>query len=187
MDVVLETLLKKKRGGSDYVLLALLAAAGVVLSIFLILMILYATAMLGEFGQIAGSVGMLFVAAVWWGIYILYNSRSIEYEYTVINSSLDIDKIMAKKRRKNMLSIDIKNAKLMACVNDEENNGIYKDIDKSVKILDLSAGNANMYTYFIDCEVDDKRCIVLFQPTSKMVEGLWRFNPKAVKKFDGNI
>ena len=60
----------------------------------------------------------------------------------------------------------------------------FNKTDKSVKVLDLSAKNPNLYTYFIDYTADGKRQIVLFQPTSKMVESLWKFNPRAVKKYN---
>lgn len=184
MDVVLETLLKKKRGKSDFILLACMIVLGIAVSALLFVLLFFVTLALGELGQIAGGIGMLLIAGVWYAIYKIYNSRSIEYEYSVVNNEIDIDKVMAKKSRKHMVTVDIRNAEIMACVDDEENNGVYKNLDKSVKVLDLSAGNENMYTYFIDCTVDDKRCVVLFQPTSKMVEGLWRFNPKAVKKYN---
>ena len=82
------------------------------------------------------------------------------------------------------LPIDIKDATIMACVDDDENNSVYKNIDKSVNVLDLSAKNPNLYTYFVDYTADGNRQIVLFQPTSKMVEALWKFNPRAVKKYN---
>ena len=44
-------------------------------------------------------------------IYICWyvvTGRNIEYEYTVTNNNLQLDKIMNKSRRKEILSIDIK-------------------------------------------------------------------------------
>lgn len=184
MDIFIEELVKKRKTGKDYAILAVLIFGGVIMSILLLVAILFGSMMLGEWGQITGSIGMLLVAAVWYAVYIINNSRSVEYEYIVINSSLDIDKVMAKKRRKNVLELDIKDASVMACIDDEENNAVYKNIDRSVTVLDLSAKNPNLYTYFIDYTTDGNRQIVLFQPTSKMVEALWKFNPRAVKKYN---
>ncbi len=184
MDVFIEELVKKRKDGKDYAILALLIFGGLIMSVLLLLAILFGSMVLGELGQIAGSVGMLLVAAVWYGVYFINNSRSIEYEYIVINNNLDIDKIMAKKRRTKMIELDIKDASIMACIDDNENNDVYKNIDKSVKVLDFGAKNPNLYTYFIDYTTDGKRQIVLFQPTSKIVEALWKFNPRAVKKYN---
>ena len=184
MDVFLEKLVKKRRDGKDYTILIALILVGLAVTVFFLFVILCLFAILGAFGQIAGSLGMLLIAGVWYGIYFIYNSRSVEYEYIVINNNLDIDMVMAKKRRKSIVSIDIKEAEIMACIDDEDNNYIYKNINKGVRVLDLSANNPNMYTYFIDYTVEGNRKIVLFQPTTKMVEALWRFNPKAVKKYN---
>ncbi|MBQ3124763.1 MAG: hypothetical protein IJC09_05015 [Clostridia bacterium] len=184
MDIFIEELVKKRRESKDYAVLAVLILGGLIISVALILLMLYATLALGELSQIAGSIGMLLIAAAWYAVFYIYNSSSIEYEYIVVNNNLDIDKIMAKKRRKNVIELDIKNATVMACIDDEENNFVYKNINSSVKVLDLSAKNPNLYTYFIDYSTDGKREIILFQPTSKMVEALWKFNPKAVKKYN---
>lgn len=184
MDVFIEELVKKKREGKDYILLTFMVLGGLIISVLLFALMLYATMFFGGMSQIAGSIGMLFVAGVWYAVYLIYDSRSVEYEYIVVNNNLDIDKVMAKKRRKNMLEFDIKDATLMACVDDDENNYTYKKIDNSTKILDLSAKNPNLYTYFIEYSSDGKKQMILFQPTSKMVEALWKFNPKAVKKYN---
>lgn len=184
MDVFIEELVKKRREGKDYAVLAVLILGGLVISAALMLAILYSTLVFGQMAQLAGSIGMLLIAAAWYAVYMIFNSTSVEYEYIIVNSNLDIDKIMAKKRRKNVLELDIKDASIMACVDDNDNNYVYKNIDNTVKVLDLSAKNPNLYTYFIDCSTDGKRQIVLFQPTSKMVEALWKFNPKAVKKYN---
>lgn len=185
MDIFIEELVKKKREGKDYAILALLILVGLVISVlFLLFVIPYAILFLGGFSQIAGSIGMLLVAGVWYAVYLIYNSRSVEYEYIVVNNNLDVDKVMAKKRRKKILELDIKDATVMACVDDAENNYAYKNINNSIKVIDLSAKNPNLYTYFIEYISNGKKQIVLFQPTSKMVEALWKFNPKAVKKYN---
>lgn len=184
MDVYMEELVKKKKTGKDYLITVGLVVLAIVLSFVLFFVIMLLSASMPQIGQIAGSIGMLLIAGVWYGAYFLNNSLSIEYEYIVINSSLDIDKIMAKKRRKRMVSLDIKDVALMACIDDNENNHIYKHRDAGVKVVNLSANNNNMNTYFIDHTVDGRRQLVLFQPTSKMVEELYKFNPRIVKKYN---
>ena len=81
-----------------------------------------------------------------------------------------------------MIELDIKNITIMASINDDANNSVYRNLDKSIKVIDLSANSKNLDTYFIYCTKEDKRCVILFQPTLKMVEALWQYNPRAVKK-----
>ncbi len=181
-DVYIEELIKRNSDWKDYLTIALLSIVGAVLSVFILILMFTFSPMLGAFSQMSGSVAMLLIAGVWFFIYRYVCSRSIEYEYIVINSSLDVDKVMAKKRRKRMLEIDIKNATVMASINDAENNAPYKNFNG--KPIDLSAKSKNLDTYFIECSVDGKRQIVLFQPTSKMVDALWRYNPNVVKKYN---
>ena len=82
-----------------------------------------------------------------------------------------------------MLELDIKDASIMACIDDELNNAVYKNLN-GTKIHDYSAKSKNLNTYFIEYSADGGREIVLFQPTSKMVDALWQFNPRAVKKYE---
>ena len=42
------------------------------------------------------------------GIYWFLSGTSIEYEYIVTNGCLDIDKIIAQRKRVNLLSVDVK-------------------------------------------------------------------------------
>ena len=185
MDFYIEELVKKNKEAKDYVLTALMIFLGIIISIVFFFALLLFAPSFGAFSQIVGTIGLLIIAGIWYLIYLLNDSRSVEYEYIVINSSLDIDKIMAKKRRKKMLEMDIKDATIMACIDDSENNAVYKNIDNSVKVQDYSAKSKNLNTYFIEYSADGKREIVLFQPTSKMVDALWQFNPRAVKKYEG--
>ncbi len=182
MDTYIEELVKKNKEPKDYLLSVMLVLGGVCMTAFLLVLSLFASQFLGAFSQMSGTVGLLLIAGLWYLIYILHNSRSIEYEYIVINSSLDIDKIMAKKRRKKMLELDIKDATLMASVDDDMHNSVLNNPDNSIKVIDLSAKSKNLDTYFIDYSDGGKRQIVVFQPTSKMVEALWQYNPRAVKK-----
>lgn len=187
MDIFMEQLVPKKKDLKDKCLIALIIVAAIVLTI--VLGIITMSLSFQPQGQqpspvtsMASSFGLLFIAGVWYGAYYLINSLSVEFEYIVTNSEIDIDKIMSKKRRKRLVTIDIKNASLMARTDDENNNSVYKNIPSDVKVLNFSAMSENGYTYFIDCTIDEKRTIVLWQPTSKIVDSLWKFNPKAVKK-----
>lgn len=175
-DVYIEELVSRKKTRNDHIVSALCIFGGAVLSLLLLLLVLI-------FGTIVAGFAPLLLAAIWYGAYHLLSARNIEYEYSVVNNYLDIDKITAKKKRKRIASIDIKNASLMARVNDSEANSIYLNPPSTVKVLDYSAMSENIEAYFIDCVIDSNRTIVVFQPSERIVETLWKFNPKAVKKY----
>lgn len=183
MDVFIEELVRKKRDRKDLVKAVGLACAAALVSIVLFNTMLILTSLYIQFSGLFGSVFTLLIAGVWFMAYKIYNSFSVEYEYIVINSSLDVDKIMAKRSRKRMTSIDIKNAELMACVDDNENNSSYKHRNANVKIRDYSAGNEYLDTYFIEYNAEGQRQMLIFQPTQRIIDALWKFNPKAVKKY----
>ena len=184
MDVYIEELMPKGKDRSDWQFLIGITVSGILVTGLIIwLMAFMVFVVRNTFTQIILTFGPLAIAAVWYGVYRLCNSRSVEYEYIVINNNLDIDKIMAKKTRKRLISVDIKNATLMAKLDDTEVNGYLTSLPSKVRIYNYSALNKNMESYFIDCVTEGQRCIIIFQPTAKMVEALWKFNPKAVKKY----
>ena len=188
-DIFLEHLVPRKKTTGDKVKIGLIIFGGTIFSIVMLLVLLaYKVIAISNgqqgSGQIIVPFGFLLIAFAWYGIYLLLNTFNVEYEYVVVNNELDIDKVMSKKGRKHLASVDIKNATLMARIDDDENNSIYKNPPEGVKILNYSAMSNSGFTYFIDCSVEEERQIILWQPTSKMVDALWKFNPRAVKKYD---
>ena len=188
-DIFLEHLVQKKKTSVDNIRTICIITGGVVISLgMLALIFVLAMAFSSPDGsgggarQIVFTVGLLLIAAVWYLIIYLLNSFKVEYEYIVTNNELDIDKVLAKKGRKHLVTVDIHNAELMARIDDPEFNSVYKNPPEGVKVLNYSAMSDTGFTYFIDCTVDEKHAIVLFQPTQKMVEALWRYNPRAVKR-----
>ncbi len=184
MDVFIEELVEKKKEKKDHVIAVLLALGAVMLSFIVLALVIILPTVSMALGHVIAMFWPLLVILIWYYAYKFYSKLSIEYEYSVINSNLDIDKIMSKKSRTRVLSLDIKDASYMACIDDDENNDLYVNPPQGIKILNYSAMSENGYTYFIDCSVGGKRTIVLFQPSSKMVEALWKYNPKAIKKYN---
>ncbi|MCH5212166.1 MAG: hypothetical protein J1G06_04055 [Oscillospiraceae bacterium] len=189
-DIFLEQLVPRKKTTGDKVKIGLIIFGGTIFSIFMLLVlfaykvITFDNEQMRNSGQFVVPFGFLLIAFAWYGIYLLINTFNVEYEYVIVNNDLDIDKVMSKKGRKHLVSVDIKNATLMARIDDEENNSIYKNPPEGVKILNYSAMSNSGFTYFIDCSVEDERKIILWQPTQKMVEALWKYNPRAVKKYN---
>lgn len=181
MDTYIEELVQKKKEAKEYAITALLILGGIILTMFFVMLMLALPLVIeGAFVQMITMLCPILILALWYGVYILNTKLSIEYEYILINSSFDVDKIMSKKGRKRVVSIDIKDATLIASTDDNMNNHIYKN-PSGVKIINCSALSETLNTYFIDCTVEGERSLILIQPTSKMIEAFSKFNPRAVK------
>lgn len=92
MDIFIEQLVKRKKGSKD-----ILIWVGVLLGIAIILFLVFAMAPVLLLPVLIG----LIAAA-----YFILSSRNIEYEYSVTNSDITIDKIINRRKRKNVLSVD---------------------------------------------------------------------------------
>lgn len=185
MDVYMEELVKKRKEKPDYIKTALLIFGGLIATVVIVIgMLILSVLFQNMIIQLFSSLFPVFLLGLWYLIYRLNNKLSVEYEYTLINSSFDIDKIMSKKSRKRVASIDIKDASLIACIDDNENNYAYKNPKNGVNIINCSGMDEMRDTYFIECMISGQKSLVLIQPTSKMIEAFFRFNPKTVKIYN---
>lgn len=96
-DTFAEQLVKKSQNSSDSMKKTLLlAGGGVVVALLILLSFLI-------------PLVLILAAGAVYAIYILLTQLNIEYEYTITNGTLDIDKIIAKRKRVSMISVDVKN------------------------------------------------------------------------------
>lgn len=183
-DIYLEYMVKKKKTAAQTALTALVCVLGVVLSFALLVFTFMISVSMQQagtaIGQIASFIGLLLIAAVWYCVYLLITMQNIEYEYILTNSELDIDKVMSKKGRKHIISIDFKNIVVCAPVEDNEHNNDYRNI-KADKVYNVVGDASRGSIYFVDVMGDNgTRTRILFQPTSKMITSANKFNPRNI-------
>ena len=177
MDIFIEYMIKKQRDVKDNLVVAGTVVLALILTVVLFVLMM---AMVSSGVNIASSIGLLLIAGVWYGAYILKNSRSIEYEYILTNNYFDVDKIMAKKGRKRLLSIDFSEASTVANIKDNDHNHAYKNNNGAGKVMDLTGNKLIGDVYYIDTQVEGERKLILFQPTSKMLDSIRKSNPRNV-------
>ena len=98
MDTYCEYIVKKKNGGKELALRALIVLGAVAL--FVVFMLL---------GGVVRSFSMITTLLAFgslYGGYLLITNMNVEYEYIVTNGEMDIDKIIARRRRKRMLTVN---------------------------------------------------------------------------------
>lgn len=168
MDIFCEYIVRHKKSIKDYLIMAGVDVAAVILVFAVLLFYRY------TFG-----FGFFIIAAIIYGAYILIRSRFIEYEYALTNNELDIDKIMAKKKRKHILTVDFKQVVICAAVNDDNFSSEYNNTASLSKTYDFS-GICEYDVYFADFNTGDGRIRILFNPNDKMKDSLRIVNPRSV-------
>lgn len=170
MEVFIETLVKRQQTGKDFALKLLITFAAALLSVvgFMLLLSVQFLAFLA----ILAPIGLIY------GAWVLIRNFSVEYEYILTNSDLDVDKIIAQSRRKRLTTVDLKGIELMAPVNEdsrrEYDNPAYKKINAS------SGDTAS--TYFIRFPAKDGMTVLFFNPDDRIVKGARQFAPSKVKE-----
>lgn len=164
MDIFCEHLVKRKKNKVDYILETILILVAIYISFIVF-------AMMSFFK----SFTLLVIAVIWYGVVYLIRRKNIEYEYTLTNNILDIDRIFAKKTRKRITCIDVAKVDYIRPV---ENS----DYEKNPELSDHSLCECKNYgnTYIIVFARGDKIHRVFFTPSDVMKIKLKEINPSHV-------
>lgn len=170
MDIFYEYIVKRKMDAKDYLFIA-----GIILLALLLTFIFTFTIV----AQYLFGMWLLLDAAAWWGAVFLIRQRNLEFEYILTNNELDIDKIMARQRRKRLLTINFKEIEVCARTHDV----MFKhqlERTEGLTVIDAAGNPEEENVYFVDFSADGARKRVLFQPNEKIIEALKKVNPRAV-------
>ncbi|MCM1507828.1 MAG: DUF6106 family protein [Ruminococcus flavefaciens] len=170
MDNFAEQLVKKNETASEKTKRTLTTVLGIVSTLVFI-----AVGIITLGNPILSLVG--FVLAVGAG-YLTFNkvqSSYVEYEYAFTNGELDVDKIIAKKKRKSLISVE---------VNKFTAFGKYsEDIDEPENMtVVISSDNIASHEYYADFQHEDYGLTrLVFAPDERMIENIKRFLPSNVR------
>ena len=179
MDIFCEFIVKKKNEGVDYLITAGIIAASVVLTIVLLVLNVV-------FGRYLAGIGLVLIFLLWWGAWRLMQGRNIEYEYILTNNELDIDKIIARRGRKRLCTVNFKEIEQCASIYDPNFAYVYRNSEgRSVRNY---AGNIDAErVYFVDFSKESERIRVIFQPNERILDGIKKSNPRLVTIKEGDI
>ena len=166
MDSYCEYIVKKRNGGKELGLRALIIVAAIAL--FIIFM------MLGFVMPNFSMITILLAAGSLYGGYILITNMSVEYEYIVTNGEMDIDKIIAKRRRKRLNTV---NARTF------ERFGPFKESDHagetySNRVYACTAPDDPGCYFAVLTHQTMGRILLVFSPNDKVLEHLKSYIPK---------
>lgn len=118
------------------------------------------------------------IALIIYCAYRIITSMNVEFEYSVTNGDLDVDKVISKKRRRKLVRIKLRDVEYFAPFEDEhikvaEDPSIKKIIDASSS---LDAPRLHFAIYYNNSE---KICL-LFEPTDEMIENFSHYIPRSL-------
>ena len=163
----LEILVRPKRKSIDY-----LKIVGIFLAYLVLLYLGLA------FIQFISFLLPLIVVGGGWGVWWLLTSLNREYEYIVTKGDLDIDTVIAQRRRKRSFSVRAKDIELMAaCTSDD-----YKQVQRqTIQTRDYSVDPGNEKNWFILSQYKGVRQLTLITPEERVVRAMHRYSPSRVR------
>lgn len=163
MDIFMEKIVRKRKDIKDYL----------ITSVIIIVSIILAPVVLTYLGQ----MGFFFVAGIIYLAYLLITTRNVEYEYAVTNGELDIDKIVAQRKRVRVFSASCKNFEVVAKLKSDHFTPQYKSFKKQIDCTSTREGEG---VWFIALNYKNEQTVVYFEPTEKMLQSFKTFIPRKV-------
>lgn len=165
MDVFVEQLVKKPADGKSTALKILIAFGVILVSLFCLYLML-----------IGIVIALLLIFAAIYGGFYLISGLNAEYEYIVTNGEIDIDKIIAKRKRKRLITA--KPSKFEA----------FGKLADAAPVSGITVVEANGIAdeeaedYYIDFTHDSfGKVRLIFTPTERTLEAVTPFLPRPVK------
>lgn len=158
-DYYTEQLVARKASGSDFMIkLGLLAATAISFILVLIL----------PFAVIAPIV--MIVVDVF-----AFRALNVEYEYLYVNGNLDIDKIMAKSRRKRVFSMEMADLEVIAPAGASELRQY-----QGVKVHHFDSGVPGAAVYEMVITQKGEKAKIAFEPNEVILDGMRMLAPRKV-------
>ena len=116
---------------------------------------------------------IFFIAVIALGVfdYFIFQWTDIEFEYLYLDKEISVDKIMAKTRRKKLLTIDVNKIEIMA---PEKSHQLDSYRNRQTKVTDLSAGHdlPDQKLYWVFYEGNQKFLMNLTEDFAKTIKGI---------------
>lgn len=165
MDIFLEKIVKRKRTAADIAI-----TVGIIVLALILIMIV------GSFSFLQ-SLWPLFAVGIGYLAYMFIRGRNIEYEYIVTNGDLDIDMIIAQRKRKRIFSANCKDFDIVAKMTSGQYDHNMQSIKKRINAV---SSIESQDVYFISMTKDSEKVLVFFEPHPKMLDSFKKYIPRKV-------
>lgn len=119
--------------------------------------------------------GLLITAALGVLTYFVHRSVNLEFEYLYVNGDLDIDKIMAKTKRKRAFSCNIRDLELIAPQGAAELRPF-----ANLKAKDFSSNCPDHKKYEMILVSEGTKQRIIFEPNETILDGIRMIAPRKV-------
>lgn len=111
--------------------------------------------------------------------YFVSQSAKLDFDYTYTNGCLDITRIVRKRRRKEIVSCEMKDVMVVAVSKSEP---VQQYIGRSMKTFDCTSHDKDTpyYTMIVKGEQANSDLKILFEPGEEMLEAMKRIAPDKV-------
>lgn len=161
MDIFVEQLIKKKLNGKDFLIIAGIIAAGVILIIA---------------STLIPMISAIVLVGVCFGAYYLITSRNLEFEYSVTNGDITIDKIINRRNRKRVISMDAHNIDFMGRYDPKVHSGK----NYAARIMVTESGDGEDAWCFAGNHPQKGSVLVVFNPDEKVLAAIKPYLPRQV-------
>ncbi|HEX2985835.1 MAG TPA: DUF6106 family protein [Caproiciproducens sp.] len=162
MDVFVEQIIKRKIGVKDILFDVGLLLLGIILTIASLIFL--------------RALSFLVLIAVCYGIYYFATSRNLEFEYSITNGDITIDKIVNRRSRKRVISIDAKEIEKMGKYNPEE----HRSKRYASTLVSSETDDGKDAWYFTGNHPKMGSVLVVFSPDEKVLTAIKPFLPRQV-------
>lgn len=171
-DLFVEKIVKRKRSGSELILSVTIVLA----AILTILICLYVPVLIQQnvyFIALPVAVLIGYIAVR------LISGLNREYEYSITNDDLIVDKIIAQRKRSNVFRGSCRDFTIFAPA-----SGLTPDSfkQKNMRYLDFRSGVDHGCDWYFITKNDKSMVLVLFEPDERFISVIRRFNPRAFRQ-----
>ncbi len=169
MDVFIEQLVTRKSTGKTLLIKVGIIVAGIILLI-----------VLGFLSMILGEFSIFAIAAmmgVGYGAWFLLTSQNVEFEYSFTNGEIDIDKIVAQRKRKRMITVVCRQVEAMG----KYKAAAHEHTNYKTRIFACEDERDEQNTWYVVYNsVNFGKTLVVFNPPEKMLSAMKPFIPKTI-------
>lgn len=162
MDTFFEQIVKQKKGAKEWAIITGVMAAA---SVLLCLALMY-----------LGSLIIIAVVGIGYGAWWLSTTQNVEFEYCVTNGDIDVDKIIARRKRVRLVSVAGRKIRALAPYDPEKPLGKFQ---RTVVVApSLKEEGLWYFTYHSKKNGDT---LVIFMPDDRVLGAFYDGLPKLVQ------
>ncbi len=122
---------------------------------------------------------LIITCAVIYGAYFLLTGLSVEYEYAVTNGEMDVDKIIARRKRVHLITVDVGKFDAYGALTDD----IPDDENRTIVLCSDNTGDGE---YYADLETEDYGATrIIFTPNDAVDEAITAALPRQLRFQNG--